>query len=50
LVSDIKGGTQTEGVCKRGAEKDFGPKSDEVTRKIRWELHVAQMRQKRTKT
>jgi hypothetical protein len=31
LVSDIKGGKQTEDVCEQGAEMIFGSKRDEVT-------------------
>jgi hypothetical protein len=31
LVSDIKGETQTEGVCEQGAEENIEPKRDEVT-------------------
>jgi hypothetical protein len=31
LVSDIKGGTQTEGVENRVLRRIFGPKKDEVT-------------------
>jgi hypothetical protein len=31
LVSDIKGGTQTEGVLEEGLGRILGPKRDEVT-------------------
>jgi hypothetical protein len=42
LVSDIEGGTQTEGVREKGAEEIFGSKRDEMTvgwRKLHNEEH-----------
>jgi hypothetical protein len=44
LLSDIKGGTGTDGVCERGAEEDiWRPKRDEV--KGGWiKLHMKELR------